>query len=74
MKARNILIALYVKHEGDWVEMYEDIIKKEYPEEMFEDTKVKEMCENPKVITILDDEYPEHLRHIFYPPFVIVME
>lgn len=75
MSVRDILISLYVKNNGDWEKIYEDIrnkntIEKEEAKKMVNDFTAK----HKKVITLLDDDYPERLKRTFKPPFVIVKD
>ena len=66
-KARNILIALSLKHNGDWDKIYEDIQNKT----LVEDTYTQQAENIKNVITILDEEYPQQLKNSFKPPFVL---
>lgn len=69
-KARDILIAISKKHNGEWEEwekIYHDISNKSFDYE----------CEpsTDKCITILDEEYPERLKNnCCRPPFVLYYE
>ena len=66
-KARDILIAVSKKHNGEWDKIYHDISNGTFDDE----------CEpsTDKCITILDKEYPERLRNDCYrPPFVLYYE
>jgi len=71
LNARNVLIYLSIVHNGDWNNIYDSICNKE-------DLREKE-CEinktisslKYKAVTILDDEYPDYLKTIFQPPFVL---
>lgn len=70
MKARDILIALHIKHEGNWDYIYEDIRDKniENIENYIKDYDEDELNE---FVTILDEDYPQRLKQRFKPPFVI---
>ena len=69
LNARSILVCLSIKFEGDWEKIYEAVTKKEldgldgYAKQL-ETFKCKTM-------TILDPGYPQYLKQIFRPPFVI---
>ena len=69
LSGKQILIALAIKYEGDWDQMYSAISNKEvedlnpYIEEFNKST-----C---KAVTILDKEYPAILKQIYMPPFVL---
>lgn len=70
MKPRDILIHLAVKFKGNWDEIYRSIkTHKNYEDEQ----EVLDTCRNLKcnVITIMDEEYPENLKKVYKPPFVL---
>lgn len=70
MDAKNILIALSIKYNGDWtlifnaVNQYRSLIDESELEAILNKTHCK-------AITILDSEYPERLRQVYRPPFVL---
>ena len=69
LEPKHVLIYLAIKFAGDWDLIYQTIIKKE----MF-NAKVVEEAVNSlkcKVVTIFDKEYPQILRTIYKPPFVL---
>ncbi len=68
MKAREILIALWIKHKQDWDKMYEDIANKNIDDNL---EKYLENVDTEEFVTILDADYPEKLKHRYHPPFVI---
>lgn len=67
-----ILVCLALKYQGDWDKIYNALEQKEKVtiEKM---TEVEMMLkkENLKVITILDQDYPNALKAAFKPPFVL---
>lgn len=67
MKAKTILIALALKYGGNWDDMFKAIQNKEteFPPELIE------AAENQQAITILDDNYPQELKQVLKPPFVL---
>ena len=69
MKEREILISLAVKFSGKWDDIYSAIQKKE----LLEEDEMKKLYQSVKsdCVTILDNEYPESLRRIYKPPFVL---
>lgn len=71
MEGRNLLIALSVKHKGDWQTIYKDIVNRTYlSKEMVEEIlKFDYTC-----LTLLDNEYPERVKKSYRPPFVIYYE
>ena len=71
MKARNLLIYLSMLYKGDFNQIYDHLVKKEEPptEEQVQEMlkKVTSPC-----ITILDEDYPDYLKHkTDHPPFVL---
>lgn len=70
MEARNILIYLSLIYEGDWDKIYDHISKKyEINEE--EANEVLSRPLNSKVMTILDDNFPDSLKNCYKCPFVL---
>ncbi len=67
-KTKNILIACAIKYKGDWDKIYHAAIDKEVVEPQF-----LKMAQNIKcnAVTILDEDYPQQLKGIFKPPFVL---
>lgn len=69
MNSNEILLYLSLKYEGNWEKIYQAITEREEIDE-------KQACEviknvNSKYITILSEEYPDNLKRIFRPPFVL---
>lgn len=69
MKSREILIYLAIKYAGNWNSIFDFIASKEEPDE--NDAKKYLPHQKSKVVTIMDDDYPEHLKHFCKPPFVL---
>ena len=70
MQAREILISLAIKFGGDWNLIYQSLkLKKDYEDE----EEVLESYRNLQcqAITIMDEEYPEQLKRVKKPPFVL---
>lgn len=65
-KARQDLIAIAIRHQGDWNSIYADIQAKAIPSE-----EELAKAENVDCITMLDSEYPNSLKQGFKPPFVL---
>ncbi len=67
---RKILAYLGIKYKGDWDNMYSVILNRTNID--INEIK-KELGKNDDLeyITIVDAEYPPHLRKAFRPPFVI---
>jgi len=64
-----ILVYLSIIHKGDWNKIYKDILdKKPISKEEIKE-KIKEL--DVSYITILDKRYPNCLKSIFKPPFVL---
>jgi DNA processing protein len=70
IEARDIMIYLAIKYNGDWCKIYEAVTTKEpYTTQEVIDTL---NCMTSKAITIFDKNiYPEFFKHIPYPPFVL---
>lgn len=67
--AKMLLTYLAIKYEGDWSQILKVVNRKElFPESELEKEVSKLKC---KVLTILDDNYPECLKHCYKPPFVL---
>lgn len=69
MESRKLLIYFALKYKGDWESIYEALKSKEEPEDEEVAALLKTMTS--KAITFLDDEYPESLKSIYRPPFVL---
>jgi DNA processing protein len=69
IKGRDIIIFLAVKYKGDWNAIYQAIKQKE----LVEEPDVKQALASIKchVVTIIDEDYPEALKKIYKPPFVL---
>lgn len=63
-----ILVYFAIKYGGDWDKIYSAINKKE----KVNNEEIKEALLNcDKYITLLDDNYPQRLKNIYKPPFVL---
>ncbi len=73
MQPREILISLAVKFDGDWILIYHSIKLKKYYED---EEEVLRNCRNIKckALTIMDPEYPQQLKQVKKPPFVLFYE
>ena len=69
MNKRNYLINLAVKYRGNW----DAILTALQNYELCDDEEIEKTCAslNCETITLLDDDYPEHLKRIRMPPFVL---
>jgi DNA processing protein len=69
VKGRDIIIYLALKYQGDWNAIYQAIKEKE----LVDETIVRDMLQSLKssVVTIIDEQYPESLKKIYKPPFVL---
>lgn len=72
MDAKSVILALAVKHQDSWFDVYEDIKEKV----QISSTEVNELTSkiDCSYITILDENYPKELKKNFRPPFVIYYE
>jgi len=69
MQARNILIGFSLKYSGDWEKIINAI---ETKEPLKEEEVISQMSEiKSNVITLLDEDYPDYLKELYRPPFVL---
>ena len=66
MEGRIILIANAIRRKGDWGNIYQDIVNKVYPT----DEEI-EQAKSVQCVTMLDEDYPNYLKQIKKPPFVL---
>lgn len=72
MEMRDILVAMAIRHDGDFEKIYNDInLGKHY-----DPHEVKQLKENIKYpyVTIIDSNYPEPLKEKNCPPYVLFYE
>ncbi|MGL5733102.1 MAG: DNA-processing protein DprA [Metamycoplasmataceae bacterium] len=70
-----ILIYFALKYKGDFISIYNALKNKEIVDPFEIDELEKKLNEKKiKAITILDDGYPNHLKIIANPPFVLFYE
>ena len=69
IKGKDVLVFLSIKYQGDWNSIYQAIKNKE----LVDETQVQESIAKieSKIVTIIDEEYPESLKKIYKPPFVV---
>lgn len=72
MTGNQILIYLAIIYKGDWDMIYE-VLDKRRPIDYKEGERIITSFSH-KAITIMDSEYPEELKKIFKPPFVLFYE
>ena len=65
----DIILYFSLKYEGDFMRIYNALVQKE----QIDDELKKELKSKlkSKYITIFDDDYPESLKEINCPPFVL---
>ncbi|MCQ2792141.1 MAG: DNA-processing protein DprA [Bacilli bacterium] len=69
MLGKDLLVYLSLKYKGDFKKMIDAIHKKE---EVNDEVAMKALKTiKSKYITILDQAYPEELRHVYMPPLVL---
>ena len=61
LKSREIIASLVVRNKGNWNDIYQGLVNKQFCEEKVEGD----------YITILDEEYPDILKQVYKPPFVL---
>ena len=72
MEVRKILLYLFKKYNGDWDKIYQEIADKHLYEEDVIEKCYRDSVDNMEMfITFVDEIYPESLRQIFKPPFVL---
>lgn len=69
LKGRDIIIYLSIKYAGDWNAIYQAIKNKEFVDEEQVTKAVNNISD--KYVTIIDEDYPEKLKKIYKPPFVL---
>jgi len=69
LKGREIIIYLAIKYAGDWNAIYQAIKQKELVDESLVKSELQSI--KSSVITIIDETYPESLKKIYKPPFVL---
>lgn len=70
MDPRNILISLAIKFNGDWNRIYKSLkLRTDYEDE----EEIIRNCQSLqcKVVTIMDEDYPQQLNYVIKPPFVL---
>lgn len=72
MSARQCLIYWSIMFKGDWDQIYRKICEREYPSKEEMDKVTEGLTCN--AVTFVDPEYPEYLKSIFKPPFVLYYE
>jgi DNA processing protein len=65
----DILVYFSYIHDGNWEKIYSSIENKERVD--FEEVKKVVASIKCKYVTMLSKEYPERLKHIYKPPFVL---
>jgi len=69
IKGRDIIIHLAVKYSGDWNKIYGAIKEKEPASR--EEIEASLAMVKSQAMTIIDEDYPEALKKIYKPPFVL---
>ena len=66
---KHILIGLSIKFEGDWEKIYQTIMSKDIGDvDPYFEKFAKSKC---NAVTIFDSDYPQILKQIYNPPFVL---
>lgn len=69
---REVLLTIAVMYNNKWDDMYNHIKEKRLiSDEQFEHAKT---MYSGKVMTIIDPDYPEVLKSVYKPPFVIFFD
>lgn len=72
MESKKYLLALAIKYKGNWDDIYNAVSQREELEGSY--ILQVALSYEGNYITILDEEYPEHLKQCFKPPFVLFYE
>lgn len=69
MEARKVLLGLSVAKKGKWDDVYDAIKNRE----LYKEEELENFCSSVKsnYITMLDANYPNWLKRIYHPPFVL---
>lgn len=67
MTAREILITLHNRFNGDWDKIYDFISNRK-------DLGDIDLTNSENYITLLDEDYPVELKNTYRPPFVITKD
>lgn len=73
MEARTLLISLHVRYNGNWFSILKDIQNKV----IYDEEETKKLAQDfekkhKRVITIVDEDYPDKFKKTMFPPFVLV--
>ena len=69
VEMRELLIYLALKYKGDWERIYSAINLKEKIDFKYLNGELRKIkC---KIVTLIDEEYPNQLKKIYQPPFVL---
>lgn len=74
IKGRDIIVYLAVKYNGDWNKIYQAIKDKEIVDEPTVVSTIAEAVNKYKILTIIDSDYPDSMKKIYKPPFVLFMD
>jgi DNA processing protein len=69
LKGKDIIVYLAVKYQGNWNAIYDAIKRKELVDEQLVLDTVSKI--KSKYVAIIDQDYPEPLKKIYKPPFVL---
>lgn len=66
--ARTKVIAMSIKYNGNWSKIYNAIARREIIEDVYIEKAKSLIC---GTVTLIDSDYPEHLKHVKDPPIVL---
>ena len=69
MNSRDLMIAMAVHYQGDVRAMINAFARKDIISDELAESHLKSVTSN--VLTILDPEYPDYLKEVYYPPLVL---
>ena len=68
---RDVIIYLDDIYKGDWNKTYSHISRKEKVDVAEVNKRANKIKSSKDIITIIDDNYPEELKKVIKPPFVV---
>lgn len=66
--SRDTLIAIAIKYEGNWDNMFNAMVKREAVEAIYYEKVARLKC---NVVTMIDANYPQQLKEVHKPPLVL---
>jgi DNA processing protein len=74
IRGRDIIVYLAIKYNGDWNKIYEAIKNKELVDEPTIVETILKATNSYNILTIIDNNYPDSMKKIYKPPFVLFLD